>query len=69
MNTLNTYTLTILQCTQDTTLTHSRPYTLLQSPAPLDTWTVLVVSVIMTIDGIAHLSPSFKSQKDELVDY
>ena len=68
-NTLNTYTLTILQCTQNTTLTHSRPYTLLQPPAPLDTWTVLVVSVMITIDGIEHLSPSFKAQKHELVDY
>ena len=62
-------TLTILQCTQNTTLTHSRPNTLLQPPAPLDTWTVLVVSVMITIDGIAHLSPSFKAQKHELVDY
>ena len=69
LHTEHTYTLTILQCTQNTTLTHSRPNTLLQPPAPLDTWTVLVVSVMITIDGIAHLSPSFKAQKHELVDY
>ena len=64
---LHTYYFTVH--TKHHTLTHSRPYTLMQPPAPLDTWTVLVVSVMITIDGIEHLSPSFKAQKHELVDY